>query len=228
MNEKQSETRIRRLAAKIVRTFKKIASRLTLRRFTLAGIKYKYLRHPYNTTYANERAVEIPVIWEVVKKYRGGKILEVGNVLSHYFPVSHDILDKYEKAEGVINQDIVEFQPPKKYDLIVSISTIEHIGWDENPREPLKILNAIEHLKQLLGPGGQVIATLPIGYNPDMDNLLKEGKIQFTTLHCLKRVSLDNKWIETEWADVQNARYGEPFPFANGLVIGVIKEGSSS
>jgi hypothetical protein len=48
-----------------------------------------------------------------VNKYVGRNVLEVGNVLSHYFPVHHDVLDKYEKAKGVINEDVVEFSPAK-------------------------------------------------------------------------------------------------------------------
>jgi hypothetical protein len=67
-----------------------------------------------------------------VKRYKERNILEIGNVLSHYFPVNHDIVDKYEKADGVINQDVVHFYSPKKYDLIVSVSTLEHVGWDED------------------------------------------------------------------------------------------------
>ena len=34
-----------------------------------------------------------------------------------------------------------------KYDLIVTISTLEHVGWDEEPRDPSKVLRAIENLK---------------------------------------------------------------------------------
>jgi len=51
-------------------------------------------------------------------------------VLSHYFAVKHDIVDKYEIAPSVVNEDLVNFKPGKKYDLIVSISTLEHVGWD--------------------------------------------------------------------------------------------------
>jgi hypothetical protein len=57
------------------------------------------------------------------------------------------VADKYEVSPGVINKDIVEFVPPQKYDLIVSISTLEHVGWNEQPREPTKLLRAIEHLR---------------------------------------------------------------------------------
>jgi hypothetical protein len=108
--------------------------------FIFNGKTYYYFVHKYNTTWKNERAVEVPIIWDIVREhYRQGKrVLEVGNVLSHYFRIFHDVLDKYEVAEGVINQDVVDFKPAWKYDLIVSISTLEHVGWDEEPKEPEK------------------------------------------------------------------------------------------
>jgi len=197
--------------------------------FTFQGETYRYFYHKYNTTWRNERAVEIQVAWKMVKTYKGRNILEVGNVLSHYFPVNHDIVDKYEKAAGVINQDVIDFHPSKKYDLIISISTLEHVGWDENLRDhkivhdSMKILHAIENLKRLLAPKGKMVITLPLGYNPELDKLLRNGKIQFTRRFCLKRISEDNRWIEVYWKDVQNARYNNPFHAANGLVIGIIE-----
>jgi len=67
------------------------------RTFTFNGKEYKYFIHTYNPTWRKERSVEIPIIKEIVRKFKGKEILEVGNVLSHYYPVNHDILDKYRK-----------------------------------------------------------------------------------------------------------------------------------
>ena len=197
--------------------------------FTFQKERYKYFYHKYNPTWRNERAVEIPIIWRTVRKYEGKNILEVGNVLSNYFPVKHDVIDKYEKAENVITQDAADFHPAKKYDLIVSISTLEHVGWDENPsdhkilNEPDTVLRAIENLKGLLALEGTLVITLPLGYNPCLDKLLKSDQTKFGRRFCLKRVSKDNKWIEASWEDIKNAKYNSPFPAANGLLIGIIK-----
>ena len=58
---------------------------------------------------------------------------------------------------------------------IVSISTMEHVGWDETPRDPKKIPLALENLTtRCLAPGGEIVVTLPIGYNTYLDKLLKE------------------------------------------------------
>ena len=193
--------------------------------FTFQGEIYSYLYHKYNMSWKNERTVEIPIVWKMLEKYNSQNILEVGNVLSHYFPVKHNILDKYEKGERIINQDIADFQSSEKSDLIVSISTLEHIGcWDKEQYEPQKIMQALENLKTVLSQGGKMIVTLPVGYNLYLDKLIKEGKIQFTEMYCLKRISAGNEWIEADWSDVQNIKYNTPFPSANGLIIGIIEK----
>lgn len=192
--------------------------------FAFQEQNYHYFYHPYNTTWKNERAVEVPIILGKIQTYRGGRILEVGDVLSNYVHFRHDIVDKYDKADGVINQDVVDFQPAKKYDLIVSISTIEHVGWDETPRDPKKIPFALENLTRCLASGGEIVVTLPLGYNTYLDKLLKEDKIQFTEQYYLKRISDDNKWTQVgRGGEVHYAKYGTPFPYANAIVIGVIK-----
>lgn len=187
---------------------------------------YTYFYHPWSPTWENERCVEIPIIREYLLQYRlkGKKILEVGNVLSNYFPVTHDILDKYEKAKNVINQDIVTFKSHEKYNLIVSISTLEHVGWDEIPKEPIKILSVIKNMIDLLEPEGKIVVTLPLGYNPEMDKLIKEDKIHFTQAYYMKRISSDNRWMEVKCNDIVDIKYNEPFPYANGLIVGVFNK----
>ena len=188
--------------------------------FQFDGRAYEYLYHPYNRTWKNERGVEIPIFRELLLQHQGKRILEVGNVLSHYFPIQHDIVDKYEVSPGVINKDIVEYVPPQKYDLIVSISTLEHVGWDEQPQEPAKLLHAIEHLRSTcLAPGGSLIASLPIGYNKFFDGLLNTGKSPFTTQHFLKRISKRNYWVESDWEQVRDVPYGRFV--AHAICIGI-------
>ena len=133
-----------------------LTRRVRTKTFRFDGREYEYLYHPYNRTWKNERGVEIPIFRELLLKHEGKRVLEVGNVLSHYFPIHHEVIDKYEVSSGVINQDIVEFVPQDKYDLIISISTLEHVGWDEQPQKPGKLLQAIDHLRATcLAPSGR-------------------------------------------------------------------------
>ena len=190
--------------------------------FHFDGKTYEYLYHMYNKTWKNERGVEIPIFRELLMRYQHKRVLELGNVLAHYYPVHHDIVDKYEFAPGVTSQDIVEFTPQEKYDLIISISTLEHVGWDEHPREPGKLLQAIEHLKErCLASGGTLMASLPLGYNTYFDGLIENGRSPFTTQHFLKRISKKNYWVESDWESCRTAPYGRSV--ANALCIGIIR-----
>jgi hypothetical protein len=203
--------------------FKKIVDRK--KTFSLEGRTYKYYYHRRNRTWENERTIEIPLIWDVVSRKRGQSILEVGNVLSRYFEIQHDVVDKYEKNDFVHNADIVDYRPDKRYDLIVSISTLEHVGFDEQPVEPGKIGKAIKNLESLVNPGGEIHVTLPVGYNPSLDQSIDLKKLKFTQLHFFKRKSSTNDWQETVWDDVKNVTYyrGKTW-HANGLVYAIIKK----
>jgi SAM-dependent methyltransferase len=138
--------------------------------------------------------------------------------LSHYFPANHEIVDKYEKGDGIVNEDIVDFRPGKKYDLIISISTLEHIGWDEEIKEPEKIPRALAHMQELLAPGGTLAVSMPLGYNPHLDELLESGDFPLGKRFYFKKTSR-LIWLEASWEEVCGAKWDEPFEGANGLVF---------
>src|SRR5436190_23445265 len=68
--------------------------------FVLGEVTHRYYFHPYSLN--NERAVEVALARDFVTD-KTGQILEIGNVLANYFNFSHDVVDKYEIAPGVIN-----------------------------------------------------------------------------------------------------------------------------
>jgi len=196
--------------------------------FILGAQRYRYFAHPYNWTWDNERAVEIPIVWRIVQQHRGKRILEVGHVLGHYFRFPHDVIDKYERAPGVLNTDVLNFQPEQPYDLIVSISTIEHVGWHDDrrgwqrePRDPHLASVAIEHLAELLTPGGQLVITFGVDQHPGLDRLVRDDRLPFDQVGYLRRTSRWNRWKEVERSQVLDSQYGQPFPCANAVVVGI-------
>ncbi len=216
-------TRARRISINIVNQCKFLFyARRRGGKFIFNNEEYEYLIHPYNYTWRNERIVEIPIIEKILKKNSGKRILELGNVTSHYLNVKHLVLDKYEKADGVINRDIVDFKPKDKFDLIISISTLEHIGWDENG-DYKKILKAVSVLKKLLAKDGMLIFTHPLGYNFFMDEFLRKGKIKINQGYLIQRISGDNEWKQIPWKK-QLLRYHYPYAYANGVLIGIVKK----
>jgi SAM-dependent methyltransferase len=192
--------------------------------FEFHGNTYRYLFHPYVTTWRNERATVIPITWDIVKKNRdqGKRILEVGNVLSYYFKVDHDILDKYDIMDGVINEDVVDFNPLKRYDVIVSLFTLSSVGSYED-KDPNKVLRAINNLNRLLAPGGRIVAVLELGYNPEMDELLKSGKLRFDKHYYLKKLS-GYRWKEVDELNFNDVKYDKSIPSPNQVIIGVINK----
>jgi hypothetical protein len=63
------------------------------------GECYQYFYHWFNTTFKNERTIEIPIVCKFINESKNLEILEIGNVLSHYFEFKHDVVDKYEECE---------------------------------------------------------------------------------------------------------------------------------
>lgn len=176
----------------------------------------------YRTTWANERMIEIPIFKYLSDKYKDKEVLEVGNVLSHYIDIEYDILDKYEKGENIINEDIIDYSPDKLYDIIFSISTFEHIGYDEDVLDDRKIFDVINHLKSLLNPGGKIVFSIPIDYNPYLDKHILEGRLQIDDKLYLKRMKKYNLWEYVDEDEAMQSRYGKPFYCASAILIGTI------
>jgi hypothetical protein len=138
----------------------------------------------------------------------------------HYSP-RHEIIDKYEPARGVRNIDVIEYQPAAPYGLIVSISTLEHVGWDDGPRDTTKAVRAIELMRSWLAPGGELFVTVPLGYHQALDQSLVDGTQLFDRLGFMRRVDAENRWVEANAAEVRGVRYGSPYPFANAIAVGL-------
>ena len=189
-------------------------------KFTYQGRKY-----PYHPNLSTARAVELPLAMEVMERFKGCRILEVGNVLSNHFEeMTHAVVDKYQ---GPIKQDIVDYTAPT-YDLVISISTIEHIGFDEHRyagypvvQEPCKFVLALGRLKDL---GSELFCTWPMSYNLNLDVwTLARSRSLFDDISFMKRVSRSNRWEEAGWEDAYEAKYNQPFPKANVIVIARLK-----
>jgi hypothetical protein len=192
------------------------------RTLSIAGRDVPYMLHHYNRAWRNERTVELTLAREFLEATTAGRTLEIGNVLSHYWPVDHVILDKYEHSPGVLNIDVVDYVPETPYDRVVSISTLEHVGWDEFPREPDKVLRAYRNIRTFVRDGGSILLTCPLGQNPHLDEYLRAGEIDFPVQRYFRRVSADNRWEESTAADVRGSQYGIPYRNANAIFVGVV------
>jgi SAM-dependent methyltransferase len=187
--------------------------------FAYGGRTVPYFHHRYHYTWMNERSVELALARQVVEDVPAPDLLEVGNVLAHYVRDGHTVVDLYEHAPGVVNADVVDVELPERYRLIVSISTLEHVGLDEDVTDPGKPERAIEHLRRLLAPGGRLWATIPVGYNADLDQRIRAGDLPFDRVRALRRRSHRQGWRQVELDEVWSAEYDRLLFSASGLLV---------
>jgi len=193
--------------------------------FTFEEGRFPYFRHRYNLTWLNERTVEIPLAYHAVSQFPAKRVLEIGHVLSHYFTgLEHSVVDKYEKSSDprVLQSDAHDFKSDNTYDLIISLSTLEHVGWDETPLDLEKVIATIRHLERLLAPGGAFIFTVPAGYHPTLLQDLLSNKVERLHLFALQRISANNMWKQASASAHTRTKFGAPYPFANAIILGVV------
>ena len=178
------------------------------------------LYHRYNMTWANERAVEVPIAAEFLRRFAGKRVLEVGNVTPYYLDTSHTVLDKYERGLSIINEDIADYSPTERFDLILSVSTFEHIGYDDEASGDSgeKIAQAIGTCRELLASDGQLVLTLPLGYNPALDRMIADGQLGCDRATFLKRTGR-SAWQAVDAEAALACEYRRPFPYANAVMI---------
>ncbi|HEX4725037.1 MAG TPA: hypothetical protein VH333_21165 [Pseudonocardiaceae bacterium] len=198
-----------------------IRTRRQNNRFEFRGERLPYTLARYNNSFLNERAVEVSIAHWFLSK-NTGRVLEVGNVLRHYGVTGQTVLDKYEVIPGVLNYDVVDFVPESPFDTVVAISTLEHVGWDETPRQPDNVFRAMDNVKKFGGTDGRVLVTVPIGHNKVLDAGLRAGKVSFPQETWLARTNRRNDWAEVEPEEALSRTYGEPYTGANAIYVGMV------
>jgi len=193
--------------------------------FRFRGRDRRYFFQPYNSTWRNERAVEMPIAFDFLDGVPASEILEIGNVTGRYDPSrSHTVVDLYEVGAGVTNMDVVDIAGPARFRRILAISTIEHVGFDESPRDPAKISRALEILRGLLLPGGEALVTIPIGYNPLLDADLREGRIRFDELKFLRILESGWGWEEASADRCWTLEFDQRLQAGRAVAVGYLRQ----
>ncbi|MBD2464966.1 hypothetical protein H6G89_28585 [Oscillatoria sp. FACHB-1407] len=199
-----------------------------------------------------ERSVEIPIAFMFLAQLeKRQNLLEIGNVLSNYENALSDylglrsrrIIDKFEVALGVENIDLMELPSAEKFDAIVCISTVEHVGQgyaghaeDHDFEAPLK---AIAKIYDLLEPAGKALVTVPFGklldggwyiqFSQDYLNLLTSTygipapaiSTSYFQRIATELVELNPRqlWLQTQPEAMAETDYGWVYPYGNGLAV---------
>ena len=167
-------------------------------------------------TWRTERCVEIALGARAVRSRRREDVLEVGNVLPLAGVAGQTIVDKYEEGPGVLNVDIVDFDPGRTYELVVSISTLEHVGRDEVPQDPDKAPAALERVAQL---GGELLVTIPVGVHPRLESAFLTGPFDHVAL--LVKTGRLARWQQRPIEERAQVRYGSPYACGNAILVGM-------
>lgn len=187
-----------------------------MKKFLLNNIAYEQSNILKNMVFRSERAVELPIIKKEIMKVTDDEILEIGNVTKQYFGGRHLVIDKYDDSMGIINEDVTKIKLNKKFKLIISISTLEHIGFDEQKKEPNKIRKAIRKIRSLLEKGGKAVITIPLGYNHYADRFIMENEnLDISILRKIK----GNLWTQRSAKNMFNIQYNYPYKYANAVAI---------
>lgn len=182
--------------------------------FTLDGTQYRYARSRHHPTWKAERTVELAVVQAAIAGH--DRVMEVGNVLAGYGVERHVVVDKYDTSTAVVNQDIVDYEGGP-FDLIVSISTIEHVGWDERPRDPSKAAQALDHMLSLLDPSGEMLVTIPVGYHRDLDDEIAASRWDCAVSYLLR--TGERAWKQADAELALSTTYGWPRVGANAVAF---------
>lgn len=185
--------------------------------------KLTYCTSKYNHSDLNERTIEVPIIEYYIDLEPHAKVIELGAVLQHYRRVNFVVVDKFEKGNEILNVDIVDFKPKQKFDLLISISTLEHIGFDDDT-DPDKIVKVVKHIRtHVLSPTGKAVISFPLGYNPHLDQLIQSKRMKlFDRLEFMERYSHLNYWRMRLRPPVFPVTYNARYNNAQLLGIGFI------
>lgn len=67
-----------------------------------------------------------------------------------------------------------------------------------------------------------MLVSAPFGYNSTLDEALLMGRLPFEHVHCLRRISADNRWKETTPALAATCPYGQPWNGASAIWFGCV------
>lgn len=176
--------------------------------FDFHGHTLGYYDHPANTTRVNERAVELPIARAWVGRLTPSERsfgMEFGNVLTQYGlrPPAWPTLDLYEPDDThpMIREDARTWLPP--YGgfamALCTISTLEHVGWDDDhdPTQAPALLDRV--LARWLIPNAPALITWPMGWHPALDRLVCDGATGATRVTVYQRAAGPDGPGADEW-----------------------------
>ncbi len=165
-----------------------------------------------------ERVIEIPIALEFLKLFDPGDVVEIGAVLPyHIAAVSHQIIDPYDPWPLSLRRDAEEVDVTGK--VVLSISTIEHIGkqeYGDHKKDPGKAMRVFD---KITAQAADYLISFPVGYHKKFDQHVRlKTAVGDLTGFMFMRFNSINDWTQISglrW----RYRYNYPFPYGNAVVF---------
>jgi len=148
--------------------------------FCWVGMVVRNLWHyihmvPASAFRSSERAIEIPLAIDFLSNYaQQDPITELGCVLPYYILKrgSHNVYDLTDKHPQCTRCDLRTLNDNDLKGVVVSISTLEHLGLAEYGIEKGSTDEGVALLKRILADARKYFITVPIGYNKTLDDFI--------------------------------------------------------
>ena len=218
--------------------------------------KKDYFIHPHNATAANERCVELALALRWMLE-NDGNFVEVGAVMPWYPGVldaiglgtGQDCIDPNDKKGNVVVNSKGETEhddkgePIKvgimdvslKGENVLAISTMEHIGVENNGETLVEPKAAQEALQKILKESKSCFITIPLGYHAKLDEWIYANlktfkhfayhKTQHRTPDAINdagvnvKGSIDPAWEYMETLERTDYKFRDPFPLGNTIIF---------
>lgn len=181
--------------------------------FKFDSKQYTYETGEYNNARLNERAVEVPIAAKLLSTHN--KVLEVGNVLSHYGYEVEMVMDMGSEGDYVKSEDVISFNLDGIFDCAICIGVLAHLNVDA-------ALKIVEYTKASLKPGSPYLFTIPHGYNANVDMALTVDAFHTDYIYRMDKKDGElHTWKQEirRFGEIKDLAYNGKSQWANTLYI---------
>lgn len=196
---------------------------LTPLKIVIGNVRLPLYRGPsdHNSPRFNERTIEVALgLWFLQRRMAslyaagGGEVpVEVGNVLASYWPPGDRIFGRMLPWQVLDLMDTGQDATYASFSnaSVLSISTIEHIGYDNegaDRAEGVSIGGGLKNLeawvrgwdagpmllKRIMSESSEFLITFPVGFNPHLDVVVSQTPSLSKFARIARRVDALNRW----------------------------------
>lgn len=165
----------------------------------------------YNNPSGNERRVELPVAFWFMNEYKEN-LIEIGEVTPFYDDPKHKVYDLVNQHEKTILKDGIDVD--YKDANVVSISTIEHVGFGDYGHAKVKD-KAWNLYKKISKESKNYLISFPVGYNRELEQTLTDWNVKYI---IMKR-DANNNWTMAKGQLFTDFEYNDPYYAGNAVAF---------